>query len=342
MAKLLERVLRARDTFNVEQVKQTYPWIVERERKCIISPDADGQLCALLLTNILGWEVVGFYDGKALVCHENTDPKNAVFVDVEIFRQGVRSFGNHMLAFNFNRLPSGWSTALRDCISPNNMRSHDRRQFDRKYPFASIHFLLVILASEYALQLPASAAGPLLFADGVYKLLLQYTENAWDWMRYMGVTDQANPLHRYFHNPDMSVYALMTKMLEFWRMRDETSITGQRGDRIAITDRGGAGGLRNLVRHRDADQLWHYDPETKQRNLGFLTRLGEMTGWPYTDSKWRWDRWKLWQFEKGVGAEISNIRSYDAMFERQPISLAITAQNRVEYTVMSTDPDPFI
>jgi len=41
-----------------------YPWIVKRNQKYILSPDSDGFLCALLLTNYLDSQVVGFYDGK--------------------------------------------------------------------------------------------------------------------------------------------------------------------------------------------------------------------------------------------------------------------------------------
>lgn len=36
-----------------------YPWLVERGQKCVISPDADGILCGLFMSQYLDWEVVG-------------------------------------------------------------------------------------------------------------------------------------------------------------------------------------------------------------------------------------------------------------------------------------------
>jgi hypothetical protein len=332
MATLLETVRAATDELDVELVIDQYPWIVQHGLDCIVSPDADGQLCGLLLSNVLGWKVRGFYDGKAMVVDRRVNHRECVFVDVEIFRSGVRSFGNHMLLFNRNRPPERWEIEFEHCFSMNNWRGHDRRAFRRKYPFASIHFLMVILAARHAINPPPSAAGPLLFADGTYKLLLQYTENAWDWMRYLGVADDANPLHALFHNPDLSVYELMTKMLDFWEQRDRLSETGHRGDRIAITERGGAGRTINLE-PSGTDGLWCYATAAKDRIEGFITMMGQLTGWEYDARKWSWDEWELFEFEKGINTETRNIPAFNGIIGSSPLSWALTGQNQCEYTL---------
>lgn len=334
MATLLETVLAAADRFDVEAAIARYPWMVEREHHCILSPDADGQLCGLLLSNALGWRISGFYDGKALVVDANVDPKSCIYVDMEVYRPGVRSFGNHMLAFNLARRPADWDARFADCFSINNWRSHDRRAFNRKYPFASIHFLLPILAARLPIRVPPTAAGPLLFADGIYKLLLQYTENAWDWMRYLGVSSPENPLHALFHSADLTVYEVMTKMLDFWRRRDELSTTGHRGDRVAITERGGDGRVVNLTESESGSaRTWMYADEPRGRIETFLTMLGELTGWPYRRSMWLWSGWRLIEFEKRIASDVTNLAAFKGIMDQSPLSWAITAQDRVEYTL---------
>jgi len=334
MPTLLETVLSADDLLDRDEVIASYPWIVQENQDCIISPDADGQLCGLLLSNLLGWNIRGFYDGKALVVKSSVDPRRCVFVDVEIYRRQIRSFGNHMLLFNSSRIPEGWDEQFGNCFALNNWRNHDRRQFNRKYPFASIHFLMVTLASRYDVMVPPSAAGPLLFADGVYKLLLQYTENAWDWMRYLGVENESNPLHALFHSPDLSVYGVMTKMLDFWKKRDEFSRTGHRGDRIAITERGGHGQLLNVVEEGGNQScLWRYSQEARERIEEFLTILGDLTQWRYTPQKWTWSGWKLFEFEKRINSEVTNLQTFRSIMDSNPLSWAMTKQNVCEYTV---------
>lgn len=334
MPTLLETVLSADDKLDCEAVIAQYPWLLERDRDCIISPDADGQLCGLLLTNLLDWNVRGFYDGKALVVQQDVNPQECVFIDVEIYRQQVRSFGNHMLLFNSNRKPADWDQRFRNCFAINNWRGHDRRQFKRKYPFASIHFLLVVLAARHDLSFPPSAAGPLLFADGVYKVFLQRAENSWDWMRYLGIKDEGNPLHALFLNPDLSVYDLMTKMLDFWKKRDEFSRTGHRGDRIAITERGGVGRVINLVEeHVNDNCVWMYDQNARERIEEFLTLLGNLTGWQYIPARWSWGQWKLAEFDKRINSTVKNIPTYQSIMDLNPLSWAITKNEVCEYTV---------
>ena len=76
---------------------QQYPWIVEREQNCILSPDSDGLLCGLLMSHYLGWKIRGFYDGKILTIKEGVNPQDCVFLDMEIFRPNIRSVGQHIV-----------------------------------------------------------------------------------------------------------------------------------------------------------------------------------------------------------------------------------------------------
>jgi len=61
------------DSINYGETIKMHPWIVFEDCDCIISPDCDGFLCGLLVSNLLNWNIVGFYDGKALVFENKID-----------------------------------------------------------------------------------------------------------------------------------------------------------------------------------------------------------------------------------------------------------------------------
>ena len=47
-----------------DNILKKYSWIIKENQKCILSPDSDGLLCGLFMSNVLNWDIVGFYDGK--------------------------------------------------------------------------------------------------------------------------------------------------------------------------------------------------------------------------------------------------------------------------------------
>lgn len=74
-----------------EAVLKQYPWIAERNQSAVLSPDSDGSLCGLLITNLLGWKVKGFYDGKIMCLEDGVRAEDCVFLDMEIFRPNVQA-----------------------------------------------------------------------------------------------------------------------------------------------------------------------------------------------------------------------------------------------------------
>jgi hypothetical protein len=103
----------------------------------VVSPDFDGLLCALLMNSHIGWQLCGFYDGKALaLCHPVNHICELVFLDVEIYRPSVRSIGNHLLQWSSRTpLPNFQRT-----INPNLLRgitAYKEEEFRRKYPFGT-------------------------------------------------------------------------------------------------------------------------------------------------------------------------------------------------------------
>lgn len=318
------------DAFDPADARKRFPWLTERDQDCIVSPDADGLLCGLFMSHHFGWKVRGFYDGKVLVCNDRVKASKCIFLDMEIYREGVLSAGQHMLLYNKSYLPDNWSN-FDSCFSINNHRGYDaNREFSLKYPFGTMHFLLAAVDGAATVKLPDTAVAPLLFIDGTYHNLFRYTENSLDWLRYLGVTASDIPLHRLFMKDKHTIHELMSLMDRFWEARDALSVPGQRGDRIAITRRGGSGGPHNLV--EAAGGLYDFDPDAKVRGEAFLALLAQATGWQYTPLHWSWGSWRLSVFEKGAMENLT-IPKFRELMAQKPLSFAITAGRRIEYTL---------
>jgi len=181
-----------------ELLIKRFPWIVTENQNVIISPDVDGILSGLFMSNYFNWVIVGYYDGKQLAIRRDLQPSSCIFLDMEIYRQDVKSCGHHMLLYNKNHIPSSWDNFI-NCINPNILRGHDAvHNFSTKYPFAMIHFLLCLAGSQKNITISTDAISPLLYVDGTFKNLLNYPENCISWLKYLGAKDEASPVYPIF------------------------------------------------------------------------------------------------------------------------------------------------
>lgn len=325
-----------------------HPWVTERGRKYILSPDSDGFLCGLLVTNFLDGEVVGFYDGKILISKDGIDFNNCVFLDIEINRRGIGSMGNHLVEYNRNLVINNKN--FNECIQPNILRGFDgKTAFQRKYPFGTIHLLLgLIQAGGVVDNLPDTAISPLLFADGVGNNLFGYPENCLDWINYLKINQDSHILHKFLCENEINFYQIMQYLKRFFEIRDRYNATGyfdgnnfvqggnnkRTGHKIKITN--GQGAQINLVRNGSNFDI-HATEATRVQ--GFIREIATMMGWRYLDEKWNWTGLKLKVLQKGMLSGESttassrlNNQTYKALFDRNPFSLAMTASNRIEYT----------
>ena len=326
-----------------------HPWTIARDRKRILSPDSDGMLCGLLVTNFLNWEVVGFYDGKVLISKEGVNFNDCVFFDIEINRRGIGSIGNHLVEFNRNLIIN--NQKFDECIQPNILRGFDgKNNFQRKYPFGTIHLMLGILQESGVIRdLPDTAVSPLLFADGVGNNLFGYPENCLNWVNYLKINESGHILNKFFCENDLNFYQIMQYLERFFVMRDNFNATGyfngtnfvqggnnkRTGHKIKITN--GQGSQINLVNNGS-----HFDIHSleAQRVQGFIQEVARMMGWQYLGGQWNWNNFNLKVLQKGLlSGESStasmrlNNQTYKALFDRNPFSLAMTASNRIEYTI---------
>ena len=335
MARIQEILLGRNEKININTIIETNPWIVNENMKCILSPDSDGLLCGLFMSHFFNWDIIGYYDGKVLLLKDGiscTDD-DVCFLDMEIWREKIKSIGHHMVVFNKQRLPQNFYKGYTNCIQPNLLRNYDgNSEFRLKYPLATIHFLISLLHLERDINLPLTSICPLLFTDGTYKVLFSYPENVLNWLEYLDVTlSSTNPLKSIFLNEHYTIHGIMQDMDDFFRKRDEISISNERGDRLRISNSDGTPVNINKI-----GSTYNIDASAKDRITEFLTLLSVNTEWDFDVSKWTFNNLNLHIFVKGDYSNRNwrmNISNFNQLLLENPISWAMTSGNNIEFTL---------
>lgn len=344
MPSRIEELLAGRhnDRIDLDFIRDNYGWILERDRYCVLSPDSDGFLCGLFMSFYKNWKIVGFYDDKVSVIHNNHLDKDLVFLDGEIYRKNIKSFGHHMLSLNKNNIPNSWDN-FENCIQPNLLRNFDgKHDFRLKYPLATIHMLVTIISYfDRDIHLDADAIPPLFFTDGVFNVLFSYPENVLNWLKYLRVDEDWNPLKNIFENDTFSIYSIMVEMNSFFRERDEISIPNQRGDRLRLSERNGES--VNIVFQNGS---FHIDEDAATRAIAFISLLGGLTQWEYISDNWScWENLSFFKFTKrdfkSAGRTLTN-SNFMEMLNQMPLSWAMTSNDNIEYTLEEPSSFDFI
>jgi len=305
---------------------EKYPWIIQRNRDCILSPDSDGLLCGLLMSHYLGWKIRGFYDGKILLIENGYKESDCVFLDMEIFRKDVRSIGQHMVMYDKNQLPKNWGN-FENCISANNLRNFDtKHDFRLKYPFGTVHLLLGIIGNKLKVNISESGICPLLYTDGVFKNLFNYPENCLGWLNFLGGDVGNSCLHKVFFNDHYSISELMIALRELFKEIENIGDGKRGGDKIKISNTKGE--PTNLERNGD---LYKINEKEFRKAESFLKFLSQKTGWRYQDRDWTWSEFKIKRFKKG-SLKPGKAR-YNELLKKNPLSLAVISGLSIEYTL---------
>tara|TARA_Y100001954_G_C15735689_1_gene565688 strand:+ start:122 stop:1144 length:1023 start_codon:yes stop_codon:yes gene_type:complete len=337
MAKIQQLLKDKNERINYKEVREKYPWITKPKQKCILSPDSDGLLCGLFMSHYLDWEVVGFYDGKVCVLKDGVSAfdEDVCFLDIEIYREGVKSMGHHMLSVYNSELPFDWRKKFKDCIQPNLMRGYDRNSFRLKYPLATIHLLIGILEDIINIKVEESTIFPLLFTDGTFNVMFSYPENVMNWWKYLNVEDNSKLLKNIFMGEDYTTYKLMLEMDNFFRERDSISIPRERGDRLKISNKDSSS--YNLEKNGFNYKI---NNDAKNRCVMFLKLLEKHTNWIYRSESWCFEDMNLMQFTKSDFVSRNwTIKkdNWKSLMDINPLSWAMTSGNNIEFTIESPD-----
>lgn len=336
----IEQMLKNRhgEKIDYDRLLANFPWITERNRNCVLSPDSDGLLCGLFMSKYRGWRIVGFYDDKIGVINKKDISNDLVFLDGEIFREKAKSMGHHMVRLNKNQ-PVDFSN-FQNCIQPNLLRNYDgKHDFRLKYPLATIHMLISIIAyddmkhNKKGISLTKDAIAPLFFTDGVFKILFSYPENVLNWLSYLRVNEDWNPLKSIFENEYYSVFNTMTIMNDFFRKRDSISEGKERGDRLKIS---GKDGTPCNIEGIGKDTVF-INKSAVARAIAFLNLLGNTSGFTYNKSFWDcWENLLYYKFTKEDfkkhGWTLTN-KNFEAFLSLAPLSWAMTSGDNIEFTL---------
>ena len=345
----IENLLKGKenDKIDYDNLIKSYPWIVERNKSCVLSPDSDGLLCGLFMAKHLGWKIVGFYDDKVGIINKECLSDSIVFLDGEIFRKNAKSMGHHMLNLNKNKNVD--FSNFENCIQPNLLRNYDgKHDFRLKYPLATIHMLISIVAyNDYrqeksSIGFKESAVAPLFFTDGVFNVLFSYPENVLNWLSYLRINEEWNPLKSIFENEYYSVFKTMKVMNEFFRERDKITSGKERGDRLKISDKKGE--PYNI--ENKSDGFTQINHEAVSRIKHFLELLGDMSGFGFNEEEWAcWDDLVFYKFTKEDfkkhGWTLTN-SNFENFLSSNPLSWAMTSGENIEYTLETPNKFDFL
>jgi len=189
------------DRLAPKNVRAEHPWLLERDKPMVLSPDLDGLLSGALLSQALGWRLVGLYDASTLWLRPGFKPSDAVFVDHDIYDRRIASIGHHILVWgpDVRALPRKHTDPGVPRLNPNLARRFCfRDHFARKYPFGTFHLLLVLYANWDKISVPQPTEDFLALAlhvDSSLQNAFSYPENALDWMRWLGGDEKQSPLY---------------------------------------------------------------------------------------------------------------------------------------------------
>jgi hypothetical protein len=82
--------------FNRTEITQHHPWLTQRKRRMIIGNDIDALLSAQFLHHALGWSIAGFYNYTTLYHDPAIEPRECVWVDLDIYDPACCSIGHHI------------------------------------------------------------------------------------------------------------------------------------------------------------------------------------------------------------------------------------------------------
>ena len=328
---------------DVKIIYEKFNWIFQKDKNCIISPDSDGIMCALLMSKYLNWKVKGFYDGKVLLFHKDVVPKDCVFLDMEIAIKSIKSVGQHLIIPYQDVYDEFGNGVFDNCLSPNQIRGYDKKYFRLKFPLATVHFLISILHHHYEIKLSERSIYPLLFTDGLFNVLFKYPENVNDWFNCLNINLESHPLNKFFYQDKNTITHIMKGMQEFFDKRDECGGSKEkknkkkigRGDYLNISNKQG-----EPINITQNNNLHSIDQDNKENILKFINIVCNDFEWDFKKEDWIFDNLKMLKFEKDTLNSTDNNKknltkeNVKKIYMKKIFSSAQTAGSTLEFTYL--------
>lgn len=175
-----------KSSIDYHEISRRFPFLHEPGQALIVSPDADGVLCALTLLGHHrhkgGSWVVGFFNAETLVTVPDCPPlSSCVFLDIEIYRPGFRSVGQHLPVAGA-AVPA---TCLNPCVEWNRYASHPvKDSIKLKYPFSTALLVAAVVKAN------VRDYRPYRYADGTEMCLARYPHNCKQWSDFLRLEER--------------------------------------------------------------------------------------------------------------------------------------------------------
>jgi len=316
------------ERINYKKIIEDFPWLIKKGQNCVLSPDADGMLCGLFMSHYLNWQIVGYYDnGKNLILKDGVHAKDCVFLDTEIYRSDIKSIGHHITFLRRDNTEIDLNN-YQNCLNPNNLRGRTLREnFALKYPMATIHLLLCIVSQKYSIEYGDNSFFVILQADGtINRFLDKYSENLRDWLLYLRVNEPDNILNKIL-DKEINLIELNESYVDYVK-----KFVKEKKDKIPISERG------NLRAESFNDNYKEFSSVCIEAIEEYLSFLSQNTGWQYDKNKWTLRDFGLYKFTKKIVKP--GVHTFNDAVTENFLSLAITANDSMEYTIEAPDKLP--
>tara|TARA_B100000029_G_scaffold512875_1_gene610740 strand:- start:3848 stop:4783 length:936 start_codon:yes stop_codon:yes gene_type:complete len=163
--------------FDTEKIFKDYPWLKKRKLPMIISANYDGLICASFLHHHLDWDLVGYYNHESLWISDYAiqQKKNIIWVDLNILPKQGKAIGGHIVSVD-GFIPKGFETSC----NPNNLNQLTSNNFNSKFPFSTLIFLIWL----YRINYPRNKMAKLLIlnSDATWLKWQRYNQNCLEWI----------------------------------------------------------------------------------------------------------------------------------------------------------------
>ncbi len=166
--------------FKRNEMFSKFPWLREKNLSMIISADYDGLICASFLHHHLNWQLEGYYDLNTIWITEKGihEKQNLIWVDLNILPKQGKAIGGHIVSISGD-VPPGFQSSC----NPNILAEITAGEFQRKFPFSTIIYLLWLHNIEIKNDLLARLL--VLHSDAAWLKYQQYPENSKYWEKLL-------------------------------------------------------------------------------------------------------------------------------------------------------------
>ena len=166
--------------FNRKEIFTHYPWLKLKKQKFIISADYNGLICASFLRHYFGWILEGYYDFNSMwISKQASAMKNdLIWVDINVLPKKGRAIGGHIISLKKEK-PIGFKTSC----NPNILAKLDGSNFNEKFPFSTLVFLLWL--HNISINKTLIAKMLVLHSDDTWLKYQTFNNNVISWMKIM-------------------------------------------------------------------------------------------------------------------------------------------------------------